>query len=71
MLPQTVYIPSYDPWMVYGYSIVPWPGWVEVPGIWWNGPGLYFGLGFFSGHFGIWLGLAHVGDQLVQSRDFL
>ncbi len=51
MLPQTVYIPSYDPWMVYGYSILPWPGWVEVPGIWWNGPGLYFGLGFGLGPF--------------------
>jgi uncharacterized membrane protein YgcG len=44
--PQTVYIPSYDPWAAYGYPIEPWPGWVEVPGVWWNGPGLYFGLGF-------------------------
>jgi uncharacterized membrane protein YgcG len=48
---REVYIPSYDPWMAYGYSVVPWPGWVEVPGIWWSGPGLYFGTGFFIGPF--------------------
>lgn len=44
--PNVVYVPSYDPWIVYGYPIAPWPYWVEVPGIWWTGPGLYFGIGF-------------------------
>jgi hypothetical protein len=44
--PQEVYVPAYDPWGVYGYAVAPWPGWVEVPGIWWDGPGLYFGVGF-------------------------
>ena len=46
---QEVYIPQYDPWQVYGYPIEPWPGWVESPGLWWDGPGLYFGLGFGMG----------------------
>lgn len=41
-----VYVPAYDPWDVYGYPIDPWPGWVSVPGVWWDGPGLNFGLGF-------------------------
>jgi Protein of unknown function (DUF3300) len=44
--PQVVYVPAYDPWQVYGYPIAPWPYWVEVPGVWWGGPGLYFGIGF-------------------------
>jgi len=44
--PDVVYVPAYDPWIAYGYPIAPWPYWVTVPGIWWNGPGLYFGIGF-------------------------
>jgi uncharacterized membrane protein YgcG len=44
--PAVVYVPAYDPWIVYGYPIAPWPYWVEVPGIWWGGPGIYFGIGF-------------------------
>lgn len=44
--PDVVYVPAYDPWAVYGYPIVPWPYWVGVPGIWWAGPGIYFGVGF-------------------------
>jgi hypothetical protein len=44
--PAVVYVPAYDPWVVYGYPIAPWPYWVEVPGIWWGGPGIYFGIGF-------------------------
>lgn len=44
--PDVVYVPAYDPWLVYGYPIAPWPYWVEVPGIWWDGPGFYFGVGF-------------------------
>jgi uncharacterized membrane protein YgcG len=44
--PNVVYVPAYDPWLVYGYPIAPWPYWVEVPGIWWGGPGIYFGVGF-------------------------
>ena len=47
----TVYIPAYDPWIAYGYAIDPWPGWVEVPGVWWDGPGLDFGIGFGLGPF--------------------
>lgn len=43
---NVVYVPAYDPWAVYGYPIAPWPYWVDVPGIWWGGPGLYFGIGF-------------------------
>jgi Protein of unknown function (DUF3300) len=44
--PDVVYVPAYDPWLVYGYPLAPWPYWVSVPGIWWGGPGLYFGVGF-------------------------
>ena len=46
-----VYVPAYNPWIVYGYPIDPWPGWVDVPGIWWGGPGIDFGIGFGIGPF--------------------
>jgi hypothetical protein len=31
--PEVVYVPAYNPWVVYGYSVVAYPGWVPVPGI--------------------------------------
>jgi len=50
--PEVVYIPAYDPWLIYGYPIAPWPYWYEYPGIWWGGPYLSFGIGFGIGWFG-------------------
>jgi Protein of unknown function (DUF3300) len=50
--PDVVYVPEYDPWLVYGYPIVAYPGWYPVPGIFYDGPGLYFGAGFGIGFFG-------------------
>ncbi len=50
--PNVVYVPAYDPWLVYGYPIVAWPGWYPYPGIWFGGPYLSFGLGFGIGWFG-------------------
>ena len=47
-----VYVPAYDPWLVYGDPIVAWPGWYPYPGIWWDGPYLSWGLGFEIGWFG-------------------
>ena len=50
--PDVVYVPAYDPWLVYGGPIVAWPGWYPYPGIWYGGPYLSFGLGFGIGFFG-------------------
>src|ERR1700676_1540602 len=50
--PETVYVPAYDPWLVYGTPIVAYPGWYPVPGIFWGGVGLSFGIGFGIGFFG-------------------
>jgi uncharacterized membrane protein YgcG len=49
--PQVVYVPEYDPWFVYGAPLAAYPGWVEVPGIYYAGPDLYFGfgVGLFAG----------------------
>jgi hypothetical protein len=44
-VPDVVYVPAYDPWVVYGDPLGIYPGWVGVPGIFWEGPDLYFGLG--------------------------
>jgi uncharacterized membrane protein YgcG len=50
--PEVVYVPAYDPWLVYGGPIVAWPGWYPYPGIWSEGPYLGFGVGFGIGYFG-------------------
>ena len=50
--PQVVYVPAYDPWLVYGDPIVAWPGWYAYPGLWFDGPYLSFGLGFGIGFLG-------------------
>ena len=50
--PEVVYVPAYDPWLVYGGPIAAWPGWYQYPGIWYGGPYLSFGPGFGIGFFG-------------------
>jgi hypothetical protein len=50
--PDVVYVPAYDPWLVYGYPVVAWPGWYPYPGIWFGGPYLSFGIGFPIGWYG-------------------
>src|SRR5258705_5100378 len=82
--PETVYVPAYDPWLVYGAPIVAYPGWYPVPGIFWGGIGLSFGIGFGIGFFGgFGWGWGHWGydrhggrgcfdrhDYASDSRDF-
>jgi hypothetical protein len=50
--PQVVYVPEYDPWLVYGYPLAVWPSWYWYPGLYINGPGLVWGYGFGIGFFG-------------------
>ena len=50
--PDTVYVPAYNPWLVYGYPVVAWPGWYPYPGIWFGGPYLSFGVGYGIGWYG-------------------
>jgi hypothetical protein len=50
--PETVYVPEYDPWLVYGEPIGIWPGWYWYPGLFFDGPGIEFGFGFGIGFFG-------------------
>jgi hypothetical protein len=50
--PEIVYVPAYDPWIVYGVPIVAWPGWYPYPGIWYDGPVIFFGAGFGTGFYG-------------------
>jgi len=49
---DVVYVPEYDPWLVYGDPIPEWPGWYPYPGIWFGGPYLSFGVGFGIGFLG-------------------
>src|SRR6267143_1298468 len=50
--PDVVYVPAYDPWLVYGDPIVAYPGWYPVPEIFYAGPEISFGIGFGIGFFG-------------------
>jgi hypothetical protein len=50
--PEVVYVPTYDPWIVYGAPVVAWPGWYWYPGLYAIGPGIGFGVGFGIGFFG-------------------
>jgi hypothetical protein len=50
--PEIVYVPEYDPWDVYGEPLAFYPGWVGVPGAYYDGAGIYFGLGIGIGLYG-------------------
>jgi hypothetical protein len=50
--PDIVYLPEYDPWLVYGEPLAFYPGWVAVPGLCIGGPGIDFGFGIGIGVFG-------------------
>src|ERR1700737_5432819 len=50
--PEVVYVPQYDPWLVYGGPIVAYPGWYPEPGIFLAGVGIGFGVGFGVGFLG-------------------
>jgi hypothetical protein len=49
--PDVIYVPAYDPWVVYGAPLIAWPGWYAYPGIWYAGPYLSFGVGLGVGLF--------------------
>jgi len=50
--PDVVYVPTYDPWLVYGAPIGAWPDWYWYPGLYVATPGITFGLGIGIGFFG-------------------
>lgn len=50
--PEVVYVPEYDPWLVYGGPLAVWPGWYWYPGLYIDGPGFAWGFGFGIGFFG-------------------
>jgi uncharacterized membrane protein YgcG len=74
--PDVVYVPAYDPWLVYGYPVAAWPGWYPYPGIWWGGPSLYwggigFGIGFYGGYgwgWGHW-GMGWGGHTVIYNNN--
>jgi Protein of unknown function (DUF3300) len=49
--PAIVYVPQYDPWVVYGAPVAVYPGWVPFPGIFVGRPVISFGVGFGVGFF--------------------
>jgi hypothetical protein len=60
--PAVVYVPVYDPWIVYGPPLVAWPGWYWSPGLFVPGTGIAFGAGLGIGLFaGFGWGWGHWG----------
>jgi hypothetical protein len=60
--PDVVYVPQYDPWLVYGAPLGVWPGWYAYPGLYIAGAGIAFGVGFGLGFFrGFGWGWGHWG----------
>ena len=47
--PQVVYLPEYDPWIVYGAPLVAYPGYLDAG--FFVGPVIWFDVGFPLGHF--------------------
>ncbi len=43
--PNLVYLPEYDPWLAYGPAVPVYPGWDPYPGLFFDGPGAWFGVG--------------------------
>ena len=65
--PDVVYVPEYDPELIYGYPVGLWPGFYP----WWGvgGPYLSFGVGFGIGpFFGFGWGWDGMGSRLVPRR---
>jgi hypothetical protein len=50
--PEVVYVPQFDPWLVYGAPAAVWPGWYPYSGLYFDGPGIAFGVGLGLGYFG-------------------
>ncbi|HEX3397298.1 MAG TPA: DUF3300 domain-containing protein [Steroidobacteraceae bacterium] len=50
--PDVVYVPEYDPWLVYGDPLALYPDWIGVPGLYVDEPGIFFGGGIGIGVFG-------------------
>jgi Protein of unknown function (DUF3300) len=42
---ETVYLPEYDPWRVYGTPLAVYPGWYVLPGLYVTDADILFGLG--------------------------
>jgi hypothetical protein len=61
--PDVVYVPQYDPWLVYGYPLAVFPGWYPYPGLFLGGPGIAFGLGFGIGLFAGFGWVGAIGDM--------
>ena len=50
--PAVVYVPMFDPWAVYGPAIDWYPDWYFYPGLYVDGPGIFWGVGIGVGFFG-------------------
>jgi hypothetical protein len=50
--PDVVSVPAYDPWLAYGAPLVSYPDWFDTPGVFYDGPDLFFDAGLDLALFG-------------------
>ena len=68
-MPEVVFVPQYDPWLVYGYPLAVFPGWYPYPGLFWDGPGIAFWTGLWNRIIRrLRLGLGQLGIRLARRR---
>jgi len=76
--PEVVYVPEYDPWIIYGAPVAVYPYWNPYPGLYLSGPGYAWGLGIGIGLFagfgwgwGHWGADWHGGRLLFNHRGYV
>jgi hypothetical protein len=76
--PEVVYVPEYNPWIVYGAPVAVYPYWTPYPGLYLGGAGFAFGLGIGIGIFagfgwgwGHWGADWHGGRVLFNHRGYI
>jgi len=50
-VPDFMYVPAYDPWIVYGMPLTAYPGWTDAAGVLYDGPFVAYGVGLDEGAF--------------------
>ena len=67
---DVVYVPQFDPWLMYGAPLAVFPGWYPYPGLFLVGPGIGFGLEASTlGCSTAWAGVGVIGDSIGAAAE--
>jgi hypothetical protein len=66
--PDVVYVPQYDPWLVYGDPLAVFPGWYPYPGLFGMVPGSDSDSASGLDSSRLWLGMEPLGLRLARRQ---